>query len=254
MANKIHQNIQVHGTEDYSMFKFLPGNRQVHDHHLKRLMESFHNRYLLSPIIVNEDFYIIDGQHRFLAAKELEIPVYYIVVPGFGKEEMRIYNINSRNWSKKDYLNMYCDEGEENYLIFRQFMEDYPDFTFSSCEALLVNRSGQGDKEVVRGSHGPQKAFEEGRFMVPDLEYSRKIADDILLVKPHYNGYKRSVFVRAMIAIFKKEEFKHSYFLKKLETNPGRLVHRGSVIEYKILIEDIYNYNLTDKNKINLRF
>ena len=46
-------------TKDYSMFKTLAGNREVNIAHIKKLEKSFDQEYLISPILVNENFEII---------------------------------------------------------------------------------------------------------------------------------------------------------------------------------------------------
>ena len=70
---------QVNSTNDYLKFKTLKGNRNVNKLHVRRLKESFKEAYLLSPIIVNQNFEIIDGQHRFEAAKSMELPINFII-------------------------------------------------------------------------------------------------------------------------------------------------------------------------------
>jgi hypothetical protein len=116
---------QVHTTTDYARFVILAGNRKPNDIHVKRLSNSFKKNYLFSPILINEKWQIIDGQHRFLAAKELGLPIYYIIVPGYGLNEVQILNTNSSNWKKEDYLKAYCDLGVENYLKMNQFMQEF---------------------------------------------------------------------------------------------------------------------------------
>ena len=71
---------QVQTSSDYAKFKTLIGNRKPNELHIKRLISSFKERYLFSPILVNEKMQIIDGQHRFLSAKELNLPINYLVV------------------------------------------------------------------------------------------------------------------------------------------------------------------------------
>lgn len=70
---------QVNQTNDYNLFKSLKGNRNVNKLHVQRLKESFKGDYLMSPIIVNQNYEIIDGQHRFNAAKDLSLPVNFII-------------------------------------------------------------------------------------------------------------------------------------------------------------------------------
>ena len=100
---------QVLKTTDYNLFSFISGNRKINLAHAKRLERSFKNRHLFSPIIVNEYHQIIDGQHRFTVCSKLKLPIYYIVVNGYGLDEVQILNTNSSNWKKIDYLNAYCD-------------------------------------------------------------------------------------------------------------------------------------------------
>ena len=52
-------DIQVHTTKDYSLFKTLNGNRDVNHLHLSRLKESMSKNHLTTIIMVNENFEII---------------------------------------------------------------------------------------------------------------------------------------------------------------------------------------------------
>jgi len=49
---------QVQTSRDYSKFKTLIGNRKPNELHIKRLISSFKERYLFSPILVNEKMQI----------------------------------------------------------------------------------------------------------------------------------------------------------------------------------------------------
>ena len=59
--------IQVHTTTDYSLFKFINGNRDVNQLHLTRLKESIKKNHLITIVMVNENFEIIrTGLSRLL--------------------------------------------------------------------------------------------------------------------------------------------------------------------------------------------
>lgn len=242
--------LQVYETRDYDNFHFIKGNRNINRSHVERLKESFAEEYLPSPIIVNEEGGIIDGQHRYIAAKELELAILFIVVNGFGLKEVQIYNMNSINWSKIDFLNMYCDLEYEPYIKFRGFMEDYPEFGIRACETLLTGKTGY-NTEFKAGKKMDVRYFEEGNLEIYDMEEARKNADKLRLVKDHYKGYYRTVFVKAMTQIFKKEEYEHDKFIKRLESNPNSLYHCNKVNDYKFLVEQIYNFR--SHNPVNLR-
>lgn len=252
---------QVNETTDYSMFKTLQGNRAVNKLHVKRLIDSFNKNYLLSPIIVNEKFEIIDGQHRFEAAKQCKLPVRFISIKGYGLKEVQVLNENMKNWKKEDYLNAYCDLGYPEYLKFKKFMLDYPDFGIAASIALLTNTTSTGtmkrENKEFRSKTNKYGAysirfFQEGQLIIPDYDLSVENAEKILMIKEYYDGYNRITFVRAMIGLFKIKEYNHAKLLERLSKLPTALQHCANITQYKLLIEDIYNYR--SRNKVSLRF
>lgn len=251
---------QVQKTTDYHLFSFINGNRKVNVAHVRRLERSIQKKYLISPIIVNEFYQIIDGQHRFTVLKRLQLPIHYIMVYGYGLEEVQILNTNSSDWKKVDYLNTYCDLRYPEYLKFRQFMQTYPEFGFQSCEMLLsnktINRSMEQRREFVTPSNKKGavhfRTFEDGDFICVDYQASCDSADKILSLKQYTNAFNRKCFIASMIQLFKCEEYDHNEFLAKLKMQPTALVDCVNVSQYKSLIEEIYNYKR--KNKVNLRF
>ena len=250
---------QVNQTNDYSMFRTLEGNRQVSKLHVNRLKESFKTAYLLSPILINQQNQIIDGQHRFEAAKALGLPINYIICNDYGLKEVQILNTNMKNWKKEDYLNAYCDVKHPEYLKFRNFMMRFPDFGIKVCEILLTNRqSGKQatdyGREFTNNKYGKYtvKYFEEGDLFIPDYEKSVEFAEKIMMIKPYYDGYNKATFVAAMHGIFKNEYYNHAKLIERLNANPTALQHCANVTQYKLLIEDIYNFR--SREKVSLRF
>jgi len=251
---------QVNQTYDYSIFKTLDGNRRVNKLHVKRLEESFHKHYLLCPIIVNDKYQIIDGQHRFEAAKKNGLPINFFIAPNYGLNEVQTLNQNMKNWKKEDYLSAYCDLGYPQYLKFKEFMNLYPDFGIAACETILTNKSQNNfkkySKELMSESNNTGcymlKYFQEGELYIPNYDLSLEIAEKIMMVKPYYDGYNRNTFVKAMIAIFKVEYYNHAKFLNRLKSNPSSMEHCSNVTQYKLLIEDIYNFR--SREKVSLRY
>lgn len=98
------QIASVYETYDYDKFHIMEkGNREID--HYKKIATQMNEQFLFTVIIVNEKFEIIDGQNRFLASKELHKPIRYIIVEGYGVEQVRMYNMEARNWQKKTLLN-----------------------------------------------------------------------------------------------------------------------------------------------------
>jgi len=251
---------QVRKTNDYSLFKPLVGNRVVNKLHVKRLKDSFERTYLLNPIIVNDKYEIIDGQHRFQSARELGKPVNFIVAPGYGLREVQILNENMKNWRKEDYLNAYCDLGHPQYLRFREFMNRFPDFSISICQSLLRDsvpcrrnlKSTELISETNKYGNYSTNDFQEGNLEIKDYDRAVENAEKIMMIKPYYDGYNRTTFVQSMISIFKSDNYNHAQFLSKLSYQPNALQHCVNIQQYKLLIEEIFNYR--SREKVSLRY
>lgn len=251
---------QVNQTNDYNLFKSLKGNRNVNKLHVQRLKESFKGDYLMSPIIVNQNYEIIDGQHRFNAAKDLSLPVNFIICNDYSLDEVKILNTNMKNWRKEDYLNAFCNLKYPEYLKFRNFMRQFPTFGISASEAILTGSlSGAKRATDLKGEFTNTKSgaytikyFEQGDLVIPDWDYSLECAEKIMMIKPYYDGFDRISFVRAMLGVFRIEYYNHSQFLDRLKSSPTALQHCANVTQYKLLIEDIYNFR--SREKVSLRF
>ena len=238
-------NIQVHTTSDYSLFKILNGNRIVNQLHLTRLKESMRKNHLTTIIMVNEKFEIIDGQHRFLISQELKLPINYIISKNYGLNEVQILNANMKNWQTSDYVSGYCDLGYQDYIIYRDFVNNYG---FQSQVAiLLLSGEMEGGNEISASSK-----FKSGDFKVKNLEEANKKAEKIMMIKTYYKGYLRRSFIIALLAMFKNENFEFTEFIAKLKQQPTTLQDCTNITQYKVLIEEIYNYRR--REKINLRY
>jgi ParB-like chromosome segregation protein Spo0J len=71
---------EIFSTFDYSLFTISVGNGQLNENKVKQLIKSMKKEYRICPITVkfrSRVFHIIDGKHRFMAAKRLGLPIYY---------------------------------------------------------------------------------------------------------------------------------------------------------------------------------
>lgn len=119
----IQSNIEVpeiHHSTDYDSFHFFPENRQLVLSHVDRLAqdETFPNGFPTCPIRVTNQKYIIDGQHRFEAAKRLSIPIYYIFDKNGNTQSVRICNTNILRWAGNDYLHYYAQTDRDYKIIY----------------------------------------------------------------------------------------------------------------------------------------
>ena len=248
---------KVYKTSDLSMFNPTKGNRPTNPNHIRKLAHSITvNGLLQNPIIVNEKMNVIDGQHRLKAAKEAKSSIYYIIVKDYGLKEVQTLNLNQMNWNKKDFMNGYADMGISAYVKLRNFSLKNNDISLSNCISLCSNRDNTNfniSNKFRAGKDKPtnlKEVFIEGTWLGYDFTLAQEIADKLKMIKPYYDGYNRTNFIKALLGILKNKEFDFDVFLKKLKIK--KLEDCLSITEYKLLIEEIYNYK--SRNKVNLRY
>ena len=242
--------------EDMNKFKFHPANRIISSpasqSSINNIIKSMlKDGLLFHPVIVTKNMTIIDGQRRITAAKVAKVGIYYIIDEKVEETDDSIfqaalmYNRYNREWAKGDYSHGYSVMGDQDYVILEDFRMEFPEFTLSDSLMFLQN-SGYGRINKTE--------FAEGNFEVKDLFLAKQWARNIIKLKPYYDGYTRSQFIRAMLTIFEKKPlFNFDEFIYKLEQQPGKLKHCGNKREYTEIIEEIYNFRRRESDRIGLR-
>jgi len=253
LQHKDSEVFKVLMTHDYDKFKIMDNNREVNLLHVKRLIESFREKHLVCPIIVNDKFYVIDGQHRLMASKETGLPIYYIIIPSYGIEDVRILNTNQKNWTKADYLEMYCYQEVDAYLELKKFMSDFPEFGMRSAERIVTLKLTNQTTGNIQGQRAAMKSFEEGKLKIPNITKSYIYARKIMDFKPFYNGFHKSTFVSAVMPLFASKVYDHKEMMHKLSTCPVRLIDCLNIESYRMLLEEIYNHRRRE-GKVSFRY
>lgn len=229
---------EIRETNNYSMFKNMLGNREIKDTNYKKLLRSMSEKQLLMPILVNEKFEIIDGQHRFTACKTLNLPVYYYVVPGYKIEDVKRANLVSCTWNLDDYLNLHFEMGKTEYSNFKEIIEKNK----LKVTQLLEIVAGIENKEYSR----VKMAFEDGIFAIESpLEIQRFLQDwqDFRELKE----YNTSKFTRAFLKVYKHKKYNHKLMNKKIQTLSYKLKKQQSLNDYiSLLVNDIYAFGTSN--------
>jgi hypothetical protein len=133
------QVASVQETKDYAKFSLMELNRDVNRNHVQRLKESFERDYLLAPILVNEHYEIVDGQHRFTAAKEMGLPIRYVVAKGYTIEHVKMLNHEGKNWTVMDHFMSYVKQGASAYVNTAKLFGRYEGIPASTI-AIIVHK------------------------------------------------------------------------------------------------------------------
>ena len=96
-------------TTDYDKFSFSKMNRECDYKHVERLKKEMQERFIRTAISVNDQYVILEGQHRYEAIKGLGLPLTYTIINPEDSESFIIsMNTNTKNWKNDEYLNFYA--------------------------------------------------------------------------------------------------------------------------------------------------
>lgn len=105
--------MEIKTTTDYSIFNKVSGNRALDKNNLQRIKASINHIGLQMPMLVNKIKEVIDGQHRLQAAKELKIPVSYIISHDTAEDNIDQLQI-SKKWTALDFCNKNAVKGDKD--------------------------------------------------------------------------------------------------------------------------------------------
>ena len=133
---------EVYETTNYNIFKFSEFNRNVV--YRKDLMDEA-KRGFIAPVIVNEDFVVIDGQSRLKHAEYAQVPIKYMVVEGLTEKDIVRMNTTQLSWSIKDYIQSYANEGNRDYQKLIELLNEY-NYTSGAIAAMCLGINDTGSK------------------------------------------------------------------------------------------------------------
>lgn len=238
---------------DLDKFKVFPGNRPIDKMNLQKIKSSIERNNLLQecPILINEKYEVLDGQHRLSAAKDLGLPIFYISKIGGGYEDVILMNENRRTWKNEDYLRLFAEGTKNlNYISLQNFMKVH---NLKLSQALII----------VNGPIKQMKEhsdFKEGKFIFPeDLEYLEDLVDKVKTfwglcsehgIKPLHR-FKSTAFLKPFLIFITHPNVQWEIFFQKLESWWYKIGIRPSTNLYIDLFSDIYNYR--NQNKIHIQ-
>lgn len=235
----------IQETRDYDKFSFMDANRKQLRGHIEALKKSFievGNLTKAQPILVNEKFQIIDGQHRFTACKELELPIYYTVVSHLGISHARTINVLHKIWRIEDFARSYALSGNINYQKYLDLREDYG-YNHTITLSYILNGQPKGCFRI----------FRKGEFVMPDNgDEQAKDRLDKLAEVSSLIPFKDEAFASAFLKVINVEGYKQQRMISKL-TNANHLVRRMVTVPDNLrMLEEIYNWKSQEVGHLRL--
>ena len=224
-------------TTDYSKFKFIGTNRIIQNGLVERLKQSITKIGYIEarPILVNEDYEIIDGQNRFVACKELQIPIVYSIMKRNGITDDEIIaelNKNQLVWRLQDFIHHFAQQGVKYHSVIREFEDKYK--LGISNSIVLCSKVNHNTKHIRNGDNSP-------------LNSKRDECAEFVLGCKDLFFYKNKCFVNAVKELFNKGNKEH---IEKLKLKHLQIPQQPAMSSYCNVFGNIINRHRPDNSKI----
>ncbi len=218
--------------------RMLSYNRPVNRSLVTKLKTSMKKYGVLSAVTVYEsddEYLLVDGQHRWTAAKESKLDIPAIVISWDAMNAIVEMNTIQVNWTMTNFVDFYASHNDpvisKNYKLLKEKKSVHPKLTYSSLAKIYGKPYGG-------------TAFKKGLWRLT----SEKAGDEFVscvedLVK--YLSYARSArFIHAYTDVVFHEDYCHDRMLKKFSQNHGvSLVTSSNPTNYGKMLTKIYNYH-----------
>lgn len=231
--------------KNYELFKFIDSNRNLNRNHINKLKDSISkNGYIENcPIIVNKNMEVLDGQHRFVALKEMGLEIPYTISDTTKNKILIDLNILQKKWTVLDYVHYYATEEQNKYYIKLQELIKETGFDVTTILTAMNN--------VPIGGYYTQ-AVKEGNFTINPIQETAvrifhkhaKELSNLLRIKMNTRFYK------ALIDLIRLENFKWNILLDRALNYPTKAYNCTTQEEAREMLKNLYNYRTNTKHKL----
>ena len=234
-------------TKEYSKFFILAENRFIRQSHVDLLIQSIKKKNYLhnEPIKVASNYEIIDGQHRFKAAKALNTWIYYIIVDD--DVDFILLNNHRRNWKNDDHLHYFSAKGLPHYIYLKNFCEKFNIPVINARSLVTGTLSGRKKNPFNFGRfHCPMNKEIDDRLgefyqQIKKINKDKKIKPTSILISEKSCALYNRLLTSGKIEM--------DTFLYKIETHCNELRQYSKLEDFLNMFLEIYNKY--KKNKIS---
>lgn len=160
---------KIQTTRNYALFTISTENREIEINKRGDLVKSMKAYGYLQayPMLCKRDggkLVIVDGQHRFMIAQELELPVSYVIEER--DLDVAVINAGQRTWNIAAYVNRFIAKGLGEYAKLREFAELHGMPLGMAAGVLIGNNTAANAHDAIKA----------GTFKVTDWRFASMVA------------------------------------------------------------------------------
>ena len=232
-------------TKEYQNFTFLSANRPVNRNHVNKIKKSLQEYgYLDSqPITVTPDMKILDGQHRFIACKEMGLPIKFVKVDTKKMDNILVdLNNTQKKWNVYDYVTYYAECGNGHYIRLLSLSKEFNISVGAVCCIAGGSVQGGGDTDIIKAG---KFKFDNSEKGIVESKINTVLGACKMMGLPPIDR-----LIRSLVLVSRHKEFKWKEFIQKVEYQRDKCYKCSTTSGYIKMLENVYN----NKRRIKINF
>lgn len=235
---------QVYETTDYSIFKLHKRNRNVIT---RKDMLQQAKEGIVSPLVLNGEMIVIDGQNRLHHSMIVGAPVKYIIDETLTIDDIARMNRNQEKWSLLDHIESYANEGREEYEKLVNILNNhYSDATLVSGLCMNLTSVSETRKAVISGDF----KIKNHQIIISFFQYLNRFLDKT-------KASKNSPTTKALYQLFRIEKFDRDRLINKVRSTRFDEELRDKRLTQTAVLRgllDSYNDRLGDNSPLRIEY
>jgi len=210
---------------DYHGLKRCDTNRPINNRNVQNIQKSMSMYNLLKyrPILILENGTIVDGEHRYKAAKDLGLPLYVMFISKKDAESTIMINLNTNqtNWGLPQFANYWAKQTDKKLAqrIYSRFLE-YKENNLVSNGVLIALFNGEHSR--AKQTKNGNEEFKNGRmpfhrdFVEDNLAKFRQLKTAAVHVPIQTVTLKKQQFQQALLYCLSTDCFSFDRFVENL--------------------------------------
>lgn len=236
--------MKILSTTNYGLFSNNPHQRTFKEQKVKSLMEKMKRNGFPPSMAISVysaprggKLVINAGHHRLAAARELGVPILYVIEHKWSVKELSDEGTFLTAWPLKDHVANFAKDGNQDYAELLRL--ESIGLNISQAASLLYGEQAS--------SGNAADSIKAGTFKIK----TRKTVDLWLEMNEEFGGRVPCLNHRVFVSCWSKclftPEFDQDIFLKRLRANPTMLEKCSTEDQMFRLIEELYNFKTPKK-------
>lgn len=239
--------MKLEKTADHSKFVTNDEQRPIKEKHVKKLASAMQSMGFLpsKPIQCyrkNGKLVMVDGHHRFAAAKSLGIPVFYVVEDEQCQESMAAENSLVSKWGGEDFVRLFAMRGFKDYMELMAYKQ----------KGIPINMAASMLIDNAAGSNNAQRCIHDGTFKIKTRNQINAVLSFLEEFGEINPAIKSRSFIAAISNIVLCEDVSLETMRIRIRENPTMISKASTQQAMLAQLETVYNHR--SRNPIPLKF